>query len=78
MKTITCKQLGGACDQTFSKATFEEMTGLSKEYGKEIFKKNDTAHSVAMSAMQLLIDNPNALQDWFKDKKQAFNALPDI
>ena len=54
------------------------MTGLSKEYRKEIFKKNDTAHLVAMSAMQLLIDNPNALQDWFKDKKQAFNTLPDI
>ena len=54
------------------------MTGLSKEYGKEIFKKNDTAHLVATRAMQLLIDNPNALQDWFKEKKQAFNALPDI
>ena len=56
----------------------KKWQGLSKEYGKEIFKKNDTAHLVAMSAMQLLIDNPNALQDWFKDKKQAFNTLPDI
>ncbi len=77
MKTMTCKQLGGACDQTFSAATFEEMAGLSKEHGKEMFKKNDAAHLVAMSAMQLLMDNPNALQDWFKEKKQAFDALPE-
>ena len=39
MKTITCKQLGGACDQTFSTAAFEEMTGLSKEYGKKYSRK---------------------------------------
>tara|TARA_B100000768_G_scaffold5779_1_gene6765 strand:- start:348 stop:482 length:135 start_codon:yes stop_codon:yes gene_type:complete len=44
MKTMTCKQLGGACEQTFSAATFEEMAGLSKEHGKEMFKKNDAAH----------------------------------
>ena len=29
---MTCKQLGGACEQTFSTATFEEMAGLSKEH----------------------------------------------
>ena len=44
MKTMTCKQLGGACEQTFSAATFEEMAGLNKEHGKETFKKNDAAH----------------------------------
>ena len=77
MKTMTCKQLGGACEQTFSAATFEEMAGLNKEHGKEMFKKNDAAHLEAMRAMQLLMETPNAMQDWFKEKKQAFDTLPE-
>jgi len=77
MKTITCKQLGGACDQTFRAATFEEMASLSNEHGKEMFKKNDDAHLEAMRAMQLLMETPNAMQDWFEEKKQAFNTLPE-
>ena len=77
MKTMTCKQLGGACDQTFRAATFEEMASLSNEHGKEMFKKNDHAHLEAMRAMQLLMETPNAMQDWFEEKKQAFNALPE-
>ena len=74
---MTCKQLGGACDQTFRAATFEEMASLSNEHGKEMFKKNDDAHLEAMRAMQLLMETPNAMQDWFEEKKQAFNALPE-
>ena len=66
MKTMTCKQLGGACEETFSAATFEEMAGHSKEHGKEMFKKNDAAHLEAMRATQLLMETPNAMQDWFK------------
>jgi hypothetical protein len=51
MKTMSFKQLGGACDQTFSANTFEEMASLSKEHGKEMFKKNDAAHLEAMRSM---------------------------
>ncbi len=31
MKTMTCKQLGGACDKEFQANTFEEMAELSKK-----------------------------------------------
>ena len=30
MKTMTCKQLGGACDKEFHGNTFEEMAEQSK------------------------------------------------
>ena len=76
MKTMSCKQLGGACDQTFSANTFEEMASLSKEHGKEMFKKNDAAHLEAMRSMQKLMETPNAMQDWFEEKRKAFDALP--
>ena len=77
MKTMSCKQLGGACDQTFSANTFEEMASLSKEHGKEMFKKNDAAHLEPMRSMQKLMETPNAMQDWFEEKRKAFDALPE-
>jgi predicted small metal-binding protein len=77
MKTMSCKQLGGACDQTFSANTFEEMASLSKEHGKEMFKKNDAAHLEAMRSMQKLMETPNAIQDWFQEKRKAFDALSE-
>lgn len=39
MKTMTCKQLGGACDKTFSANTFDEIVTMSKHHGMEMFKK---------------------------------------
>jgi len=77
MKTMSCKQLGGACDQTLSANTFEEMASLSKEHGKEMFKKNDAAHLEAMRSMQKLMETPNAIQDWFQEKRKAFDALSE-
>jgi hypothetical protein len=77
MKTMSCKQLGGACEETLSANTFEEMASLSKEYGKEMFKKNDAAHLEAMRSMQKLMETPNAIQDWFQEKRKAFDALSE-
>jgi len=39
MKTMTCRELGGACDVTFSANTFDEIGQLSKEHTKEMFDK---------------------------------------
>jgi len=77
MKTMSCKQLGGACEETLSANTFEEMASLSKEHGKEMFKKNDAAHLEAMRSMQKLMETPNAIQDWFQEKRKAFDALSE-
>lgn len=55
MKTMTCKQLGGACDKEFNAETFEEMAKLSKRHGMEMFQKRDEAHLNAMKQMQGLI-----------------------
>jgi len=77
MKTMTCKQLGGACDKQFHANTFEEIAELSKLHGMEMFQKQDPAHLEAMNKIQQLIKQPQAMQDWFKSKKNEFNALPE-
>jgi predicted small metal-binding protein len=48
MKSMTCRQLGGACDHTFQANSFEEMVELSKKHGTEMFQKGDEAHINAM------------------------------
>ena len=74
---MTCKQLGGACDQEFHANTFEEMAELSKQHGREMFQKGDTAHLKAMDEMQELMQNPKAMQEWFENKRKEFEALAD-
>ncbi len=76
MKKMTCKQLGGACDIEFKAETFEEIAELSKKHGMEMFQKKDAAHLEAMSAMKSLMESPEAMQAWFKTKRQEFEALP--
>lgn len=75
MKTMTCKQLGGACDLEFHAETFEEMAELSKNHGTEMFKKGDKAHLEAMEKMKILMKDPEAVETWFEVKREEFEDL---
>lgn len=77
MKTMNCKQLGGACDKKFHANSFEEISQLSKQHGMEMFQVNDQAHLDAMGQMQKLMRNPDLMQSWFDQKRAEFNALPE-
>ena len=77
MKTMTCKQLGGACHQEFHAETFEEIAELSKKHGMEMFQKGDILHLEAMQKMQALIKSPEEMQTWFENKRKEFISLPD-
>jgi predicted small metal-binding protein len=35
MKTMTCKQLGGSCDQAFSANTFDELAMMVSKHARE-------------------------------------------
>ncbi|MEQ1588317.1 MAG: DUF1059 domain-containing protein [Cyclobacteriaceae bacterium] len=77
MKTMTCKQLGGACDLEFHADSFEEMAAMSKEHGTAMFQKGDEPHRKAMNDMRALMTSPDAMQEWFKNKRKEFDALPE-
>jgi predicted small metal-binding protein len=76
MKTMTCKELGGACDMKFHASTFEEVADQSKKHGVEMFQSNDADHLKAMNEMQVLMQSPEAMGAWFANKKAEFDALP--
>ncbi len=73
---MTCKQLGGACDQTFTAATFEEIAALSKQHGMAMFQQQDTAHLIAMEEMKTLMQEARAMEKWYAGKKKIFENLP--
>ena len=79
MKTMTCKQLGGACDMEFHANTFDEISDMSKQHGMEMFQENDEPHLQAMHKMRELMQSPdsNKMQDWLKNKRAEFDALLD-
>lgn len=77
MKTMTCKQLGGACDLEFQADTFEEIAAMSKQHGMEMFQKHDDPHLKAMNAMQQLMKSADSMNEWFENKRKEFNELPD-
>ena len=77
MKTMTCTQLGGACEKEFHAATFEEVAELSKQHGMEMHRKQEPAHLEAMQEMQGLMKDPEAMKRWFESKRQEFDELPE-
>lgn len=77
MKTMSCKQLGGACDKEFHANSFEEIAEMSKQHGMEMFQNKDEAHLGAMSEMQELMQNPEEMKRWFENKRAEFEALPE-
>ena len=77
MKTMTCKQLGGACDKEFSANSFEEIVALSKQHGMEMFQKQDAQHLQAMIDIQARMQKPEEMKEWFESQKKAFDALSE-
>lgn len=77
MKTMTCNQLGGACELAFTADTFEEIAEMSKQHGIKMFQENDLDHLKAMEDMKQLMKSPEAMAAWFENKRREFEALPD-
>ena len=77
MKTMTCAQLGGACDTAFHAETFQDMAALSQVHARQMYAADDSEHITAMAAMGVLMQQPEALQAWMSEKQQLFDSLPN-
>ena len=76
MKSMTCRQLEGACDKIFQGNTFEEVAELSKHHGMEMFQTKDEAHMKIIYELQELMEKDGEMDKWLDDKRQAFEDLP--
>lgn len=74
MKSLTCKQLGGACDVVLSAETFDEIAEIAKNHGADMAIKQDAAHLSAINDMMEMMQNPEEMQSWMQDKKALFES----
>ena len=77
MKTMTCKDLAGACDAEFHADTFDEMAEMSKKHGMEMLGQGDQAQIEAMEKMTELMSDPDAMKEWFETVRKMFESLPE-
>lgn len=77
MKTLTCRELGGACDQKLSANSFDEIAMLASKHGREMVAKGDAAHIEAMNAMRNAMTSPEAMNAWMAEKRELFEASPE-
>ncbi len=74
MKTMTCKDLAGACDAEFHAETFDEMAEMSKKHGMEMLEQGDQAHIEAMEKMKELMSDPDTMKEWFETVQKMFDS----
>ena len=76
MKTMTCKQLGGACEKELHANTFDEIAHECKNHVAVMFKENNEAHINAANEMKELMKTRGAMEKWFDNKRKEFDSLP--
>ena len=77
MKTMTCKQLGGACDLAHRGETADEIIQAQDKHLKEAVAGGDATHQEARDAMKGRWKNPIKGMGWYKATKKEFAALPE-
>ncbi len=74
MKSMSCNQLGGACEKLFSGETFDDIAQQSQQHGKEMFALNDDNHLAAMDKMMEIMQS-GKMDSWMAARKAEFDAL---
>lgn len=77
MKTMTCRQMGGPCDQAFQGEDADAVINQQDQHLKDMVAAGDEAHVPANKDMRGRWKHPIKGMGWYKDTKKAFAALPD-
>jgi hypothetical protein len=76
MKTMTCKQLFGPCDELIHGETAEEMMKNSQNHGMEMVAKGDQSHIDAMNEMKKNM-NPESMGKMMAEFNKNFEELKE-
>jgi len=77
MKTMTCRQLGGACDLPLRGASGDEVIKAQDQHLKDAVAAGDETHDTALKAMKGRWKRPISGMKWYKSTKREFAALPE-
>jgi hypothetical protein len=76
MRTMTCRQLGGACDLAHSGDDHNEVIKAQDSHLREAVAAGDTAHEPALKDMKARWRKPVSGMKWYKQVQRDFAALP--
>ena len=77
MKTMTCRQLGGACDLELHGTSADEIIKAQDRHLKDIVAGGDQAHEPALKEMKGRWKRPISGMTWYRNTKRAFAELPE-
>ncbi len=77
MKTMTCRQMGGACDLPLHGNTADEVIKAQDGHLKEVVAGGDDAHKSALKSMKGRWKHPISGMGWYRKMKGDFAALPE-
>ena len=77
MKTMTCSQLGGACDFQLHGETADDVIKLQDTHLNDMVAGGDDAHERALKEMKGRWKHPVSGMKWYKNTKREFAALPE-
>ena len=77
MKTMTCKQLGGACDLPLRGETADEVIKAQDKHLRESVAAGDATHEPALDEMKGRWKRPIKGMGWYKNTQKEFAALPE-
>jgi hypothetical protein len=77
MKTMTCREMGGACDVAFQGETADEVIKAMDKHLKDVVAGGDQGHEAASRAMKGRWKNPIKGMGWYMKTKKSFAALPE-
>jgi predicted small metal-binding protein len=77
MKTMTCRQLGGACDLELRGGTADEVIKAEDRHLRDSVADGDLAHEPALRDMKGRWKHPVKGMGWYKNTKKEFAELPE-
>ena len=77
MKTMTCKQLGGACGLQLRGETADEVIKAQDKHLREAVAAGDGTHEPALDEMKGRWKHPVKGMGWYKSTKKEFAALTE-
>ena len=77
MKTMTCRQLGGACDTPHRGEDHNEVIKAQDAHLREVVAAGDTDHEKALKDMKARWRRPVSGLRWYRQVERDFEALPE-
>ena len=76
MKTMTCRQLGGACDLALHGGDHNEVIKAQDEHLREAVAAGSAEHEPALRDMKGRWKRPVSGLKWYRQVQRDFEALP--